>query len=365
MIIYIFKILILLSTISCSTKISNFELYNQSFLSKSEFIPTKDQINKDKSNIIIYKINDKKSKLAIRAGLGYIATKNIETIIASNKIANIINRDNYQKLKDEITLSQLNNNFSYKGPIPANYAIIGEISGSSFNSKYISSKESFDEKTKKYNYTPPKYKYSGSVEGKVNIIQLPNASIIKTIELKGDANGEEYINSNNIKIGKFQFSNKASKPKEYDESIMQQSINDATYMIEEDIKNFFAPIGYISQKKKYKNKVIFKISLGSNDGIKQNDKIYIYTKVRIKNDLTDQFETETRYIGSAKISNIINDTSSWIVLEDNKNNIKIRLGDIVKIKYDKSFAKKHNKTFDNFVKTFETITEILELIAKQ
>ncbi len=359
------KILLILIISSCSAKISNFESYNKIYLSKSPFAPSKLELKKNKSKIIIFEFDDKKSDIAKNISLGNIAAKKVESIIAKNKLGDIIDRSNHKKLQKEITLAQINNDFSYQGPNQANYAVTGVITGASFNSKYISEKKIYNEKKKKYSYIPAKFEYRSKVIGKINIIELPSANIVKNISFIGRGYQEEdAASSSAIEFGAIKIGNKISEPKKYNDSIMIEATNQAIHLISEDIMNSFAPIGYIIEKRKYKDKFIFKINLGLNDGMKQNNKVKIFTKNNVKNELTKEVDIERKMIASARISNIINDNSSWIIIDNKENINKIRLGDQVKIYYHKSFLKRNNEKINTAKKVLKTGKEIAELFMK-
>jgi hypothetical protein len=102
------------------------------------------------------------------------------------------------------------------------------------------------------------------------------------------------------------------------------------------IKSAFAKKGYILEKRILNKKTIFKISLGSLDGIKQNDKFEIIGQYEIENPITNKNEIERRVISSGKIADIIEPKSSWVVIDDNTKINSIRLGDMIKMKYKKS-----------------------------
>ncbi|MBU6339831.1 MAG: hypothetical protein KGQ36_07685, partial [Rickettsiales bacterium] len=106
--------------------------------------------------------------------------------------------------------------------------------------------------------------------------------------------------------------------------------------IEVDIKNFFAKKGYILEKRIYGKKAIFKISLGSLDGIKQGDQFEIIGKYENQNEITEESEVERRVIANGTITDKIDPKTSWVIIDDAKKIDSIRLGDSIKIQYKKA-----------------------------
>ena len=117
---------------------------------------------------------------------------------------------------------------------------------------------------------------------------------------------------------------------------MRKAAEDAVNDIEVDVKNFFAKKGYILEKRVLNNKSIFKVSLGSADGIKQNDKFEVISQYESENAITNELEIERRIVATGSVSDLIDPKTSWVVIDDAKKAETLRLGDAVKMKYKKN-----------------------------
>ena len=82
-----------------------------------------------------------------------------------------------------------------------------------------------------------------------------------------------------------------------------------------------------------------------------DDEIEIWGKYNIKNNLTGTLEQESILIAKAFITDKISDQNSWIVIDEYISKKPIRMGDIIKIKHEKSFD----------VKLSESISKISNL----
>ncbi len=353
---------ILLIASSCATKIRNFENYQKHLLPKSQFLPTKDEMQQNLPKVLVYKLDENNIEVAKQSNLGLSISKNIENILANNNLAAIIDRSAGLKLKEEITLAQLNNNNSYKGPKITDYTIIGTISNASFSSSYKNQKSKYDKNSGTYKNTPAQFTYNAIVSGNIKILSVPSLDVIKIIHFTGEAiDTKDVQHSGGLKIGGISIGGSESKAKEQDDGLMRLAGEKALSNISEKLQNIFAKKGYILEKRIYKNKAIFKVNLGKDDGIREGDEFNIIAKYQIQNPITGEDEIENKIIATGKISNQINLTNSWIIIDNKKNINKIRLGDQLQIFYKQSFSKKHAKTFKTIGKAIQVSADIAEI----
>jgi hypothetical protein len=134
-----------------------------------------------------------------------------------------------------------------------------------------------------------------------------------------------------------------------DNALVRKAAQDAINYASFEVKNFFAKKGYILEKRVLKSKIIFKISLGSSHKVEAGDKFDIIGKYEITNPITGKSEIEHRIIASGEVSGKIDPESSWVLI-DNSNAINsIRLGDMVKFKYERGFFSKLEKLTGNLL----------------
>lgn len=322
---------------SCAPTIKNFENYQKQFLSKTNFMPSKENLEGKAPKIAVFALDENDNQVATQSGIGNSVANNVENILSKNRLGEIVDRKAAGKLQKEISLAEMNKTGSYKGPAVADYAISGSISNAGFTSKYSEGRLSIDPKTRQVTTIPPRYTYSSDVAGNLKIYELPSLAVADSIEFSGRKTRTENVQQNGgLSLGALQIGGNKAEGAKRDDSLVRKAGEDAISEIEVDIKNFFAKKGYILEKRTYENKAIFKITLGSLDGLKQGDKFEITGQYESENALTNQIEVERRIIASGVISDRIDPKTSWVIIEDDKKTDAIRLGDTVRMKYKKS-----------------------------
>src|SRR3989338_5604814 len=123
---------------------------------------------------------------------------------------------------------------------------------------------------------PPRFIYNSNVAGNIKIYELPSLTVIEAIEFEGKrARTENVQQKGGVSIGMLQIGGEKVKGVERDDGLVRRAGQDAVEEVEIAIKNAFAKTGYILEKRVNGSKTIFKINLGSMDGIKQNDKFEV------------------------------------------------------------------------------------------
>ena len=119
--------------------------------------------------------------------------------------------------------------------------------------------------------------------------------------------------------------------KTYDDYLMKVAMERALSDTRVNLKNSMAGKGYVLEKRAFKDKVIFKISMGTDMGLKHGDKIKFYTKTEEVNDITGTSDLIEEKITDGVVSNILNKKYSWVIVKENQE--KVRLGDIAQLYY--------------------------------
>ncbi len=346
--IILLNIILILS--NCAPKISNLHQYNKQNFPKTSFMPSKESVKGAPPKVVIFNFNENNNKVAIDANLGKSLAVNIENLLTKDRLVQLIDRKIATKLEKEILLSQINNeDVAYNGPPVANYAISGEIGSAGFNKKYSSGMMLYSKDRGLYK-TPAKFKYSSEVKGNVKVYEIPSMDVIDNFKISGFAKRSENVQkSGGVSIaGLIEVGVEKNKGLEADNDLVRKAGENAIYSSSTVIKNAFAKKGYVLEKRSFKNKVIFKVSLGERDGIKHGDRFEIIGKFEIENPITNEVEIEKRILGEGRVSNRINPKYSFVVLNKKEYNNMVRLGDIVQIKYKKSLSQKISK-FNRYV----------------
>jgi hypothetical protein len=332
---------LLLVIFSCAPTIKNFDDYQKQFLSKTAFMPTKENLEGKPVKIVVFALDENNNEIAMQSGLGESIAGSIENILSKNRLCEIVDRKAAVKLQKEIALSEMNKTGSYKGPLVADYAISGTISNAGFTSKYSAGFFYPNPKTGEIITVPPKYTYSTDVSGNLKVYELPSLSVVESIEFSEKERRSENVKQDGgLSLGALQIGGKKVDGASQDNNMLRKTGAEAIEDIEVNIKNFFAKKGYILEKRVYENKTIFKISLGSLDGVNQGDKFEITGQYESQNSITEEVEIEKRIIADGIVTDKIDPKTSWVILKDSKKVNSVRLGDAVKMKYKKNgFAK--------------------------
>jgi hypothetical protein len=322
----------LLFTLSSCLSIKNFDSYQKVPMSESEFLPTKSQLKGKVSKVVVFPFDVGDNKIAKDADVSKVAITSVENILTENKLIKLIDRNSAKKLEKEIRLSEMKKSGGYKGPQISDYAVMGVFSNASFTSKYKAAMPGY-KPGEGYYVTPAHFEYKSNVGGNIKIYELPSMSVIENIEFEGVAIRKENAKNEGVSVlGIIDIKGKRDDGAKRDDNLLRKAVKKAITSKIRKLKNVFAKKGYILEKRIFEEKAIFKISIGSEDGLKKGDKFEIIGKFEEENDITGDSELETRILAKGKISDRINSHSAWILIDEDDYD-RVRLGDVVKIKY--------------------------------
>lgn len=292
----------------CNTTIKNFDKYQKAPLLSADFMPSEQELEKTDTFITIlpFQVADKRFDF-----LGQSAVSTISGFITSSKLAKVSDRQNLDKLKDEIILAQSKSS-SVSGLKGVDFAISGNISSASSSVQFIEGP--VINTAKGPLQLPDRYVSHFVVAGSVSIYKLPDLEVAFSKSFSFDLQKDNQ-NSDN----------------QDDKAMFVKAFDSGVKSVFTDMKNVFAKSGYISEKRTLNQQEIFKTTLGSSDGMFQNGNVKIFSKRKTKNDLTNKEEIELKEIADAKVADRNEEKSSWIVIKKYYNqNEKIHLGDLVK-----------------------------------
>ncbi len=341
-------ILAALTASSCTPTISNFNAYLPQQFPKTNFMPSIDLVDGKPPKVVVFELDEGKNEIANQADLGKSITVSVENVLTENRLAELVDRKIATKLEQEIVLAEMNKTGSYKGPQVADYAISGTIGNAGFTKKY-SGGFVIPNKDGTLTKTAPKFTYTSDVSGNIKIYELPSMQVVANLEFAGKkSKSEEVKTNNNISIGGLvEFGGQKAEGLNRDDGLVRNAGKEAIDNVSFDIKNFFAKKGFILEKRALKDKVIFKISVGSADGIKVGDKFEVIGKYETQNAITSKSEIERRIITSGVVSDKIDPKSSWVLIDDSDVVNSVRLGDMVQFKYKRGFWSKTAKAVDS------------------
>ena len=345
------SLLIIVSICSCAPTIKNFAKYQKQFLTETQFMPSEENLEGKAPKVVVFEFDEANIETAKQADLGNTIAKSVEGVLASNRLAEIVDRKSASKLQKEVQLAEMNKTGAYKGPRIADYAISGAISNADYSSKYNSGSTYINPRNGQVISIPPKFVYNAQVVGNIKIYELPSLTVIDTIELDGKSVRTENVQQDGgFSLGGIQVGGTQEGGLQRDDGLVREAGADAVDEAESAIRNAFAKRGFILEKRTFDGKAIFKVNLGSEDGIKHGDKFELIGQYEVENSISGKSEVERRVIASGVISDKIDPKNSWIILDDKKQESVIRIGDMVKMKYSKSAMKSFAKMAKNMTK---------------
>jgi hypothetical protein len=305
----------------CATNIKNLGDYKEAPMSDTDLMPSKSQMEGKKTKVLLLESDDK-AVSGVLTGAGSLQSNKLREILESSSVE-IVDRSLAAKLTEEIQLSEAKGDGSvtYQGPEVADVAIGAAIGNASFNEVYVpaSSIELFGRRIN----IPENCTYTGGATGSLKVYEVPSLRVLGSMNLKGSAL--------NIVPGQCRPSEQGRIAK------MREAVVDTIHSKRADIKNMFAPKGYVIEKRTMGNKVIFKVSVGKSLGAASQDKLTFYTLRKTENKLTQKAGVEEMPIIEGTISDQIGDDFAWVVPKDTDKAKQIRLGDFVKVVYKKGF----------------------------
>ena len=334
------KYLVLLALVaSCAPTIGkDFDKYQKQFLQKSKYLPNEESLAGKASKIVVFNLDENDNQVATQAGLGTTMANNVENILTKNRLAQLVDRKSAAKLQKEIALAELNKTGSYKGPQVADYAISGAISNAGFTSKFVQGGTSYDPKTRSMTTVPSRFVYKSEVSGNIKIYELPSMAVVDNVEFQGEKARTENVQENGgLSFGALKIGGQQSKGADRDDALVRKAGEDAIDNASVAIKNLLAQKGYILEKRILEKKTIFKISIGSMQGLTHGDKFEVSGQFDSENAITGKVEVERRIIAEGTVTEKIDPKTAWVVLDDQDKNSQVRLGDVVKMKYKKNY----------------------------
>jgi len=309
----------------CGTAIDNLNAYQPMPIQKAELMPSQKALAGEKFKVVVMSVEDAGFKVAKGANLGRALTKMLENEIGRDQSIEILDRSVAQRFENEIKLDEMNGVPPGENILldSANYIVVGELKNASFTSRFVQKRYWIDDKGRRH-VIPAHYVYTAEVDGQIKIYESPSMKIKKIISFSDNKSRSEDSRflGNRVYI---------------DNGLINKAGEDAIHSARIELKNFLAPRGYLIGARSYKGDTIIKISLGSDNGIKEGDTINVTTKKIVVNQLSEVREEELYKVAEATVSDKIQKKTAWAHLDRVVEGEEIRLGDEVKVVYSKGF----------------------------
>lgn len=304
-----------LLTSGCATTV-DLSKFHDADLKEAAILPSKDQLTQQRAKIVVLDADEGYLTEIENTHLGDVFSTTIEKEISAAN-AEVVDRNMANKLKDELKLAENGGAGSYSGPAIAEFAIRSKVTTAQYGVTYIET-SSWKDSEGKVHVNPAHYNHTAQVVGNISLYELPSLRLVTTINLQGNASTSEPRKGNNQIIGA---------------SLLRSAAASAISKQAHQLKNLFAPKGYVVERRTDGDISIFRVMMGQNQGVKPEDKVVIYSLRKKMNALTGLEQMDEIPVSQAVTSDQVNNTDAWIVPDDKKTAEKIRLGDFVKVKY--------------------------------
>lgn len=351
---------ILLIFSGCAVKIKNFEDYSSIGAGKAPLAPPPHQIKTNQVKVVLYNIEDKTTNNQ-KSAVSNLSATLIRTALLKTNVA-IIDRSAIEKFSDEaiLTATETGKETSISA---AQYAIKGQIDNyvgySSYQAGYVekiagytttNADGSITVAPDQSIYHPPLCNYTGEMAGRFEIYTLPSLELVMDIPLKGVGNksvrasesgaglAASLIDNSLLSFGVWAIASSQLDSKCRDKNVEASVISTAVQKSlakkeEKKLLNQFAAKGYVSDIRKRKNKYIIQITIGSQNGVNQNNYLNVYRQFNITDALSGESKIENKKTAEARASQLTESNSAWLVVKDKKEASKILIGDLVKVIY--------------------------------
>ena len=319
--------LVALAVTGCaSSKISDLSSYEKVPLKQTEQMPSKSALSGAKSRVIVFGLEDKKWP-----GAGENASDSVTKELNATHSVVIVDRSLATHLGQEIQLAETKGRTGYQGQDVADFAITGKITEGGAGVAYTAA-STWTDKDGKSHLSPAQCTTSGKAGFSLKIVQLPSLDVIKTIDEEATASSAQDATWG----GCPQLSQGAAN------GIVSAALENAVRKAHTELKNQFAPSGYIVERRKHGSDNIFKTTLGQTSGAQEGLAALVVRSVTEKNALTDATTTEQVTVADAVISDQIGASFSYLIVSDQAKADKVMMGDKVQVKFEDSFMDKLN-----------------------
>ncbi len=229
----------------------------------------------------------------------------------------LVDRKLANKLKKEIKLAEQSGRYNAKGVPIADYAIITEITSSDLSYKHTEAHTATNLLTGEDMFVPARCDFDVDFTAVAKVVTLPDMTLVKRIELKGDESLQTDTKRTDCPISKATYQGLASKA----------AAEAVDYNAE--LRTLLAARAPIVELRQCEAGSMVKIAMGSEKNVAPNAKV-AFSKV-MKN---SEGELETFAAGEGTVVNIpehgIKAKYSWVSI-DEETALKVQKGDAARI----------------------------------
>ncbi|OBT09485.1 hypothetical protein A9264_14705 [Vibrio sp. UCD-FRSSP16_10] len=235
--------------------------------------------------------------------------------------AQVIDRKLADKLKNEIILAEQSGQYNTNGVPIADVAVLTEITASDFKYEFIDRHEATNIFTGEKTIVAAKCHYEMDIKAIAKVVSLPEMTLIKQIELKGDEKGSSGTKTSKCDVSEHLYSTYANKT-------AAEAVN-----MNIELRNLLAPTAPVLELRQCNSGTMAKVGLGQKHHVKGNADIQFSQLMT-----NSEGEVETFAIGEGSVNmnpNAITPKYSWVIVDDEVA-LKLKRGHAAKVVHSNS-----------------------------
>jgi hypothetical protein len=118
--------------------------------------------------------------------------------------------------------------------------------------------------------------------------------------------------------------------------MIRLATKDALDDVQAEFLNLFSPKGYVLGKRGKGDKSIFRISIGTEQGIVAGNKVIIFTERESIHPITKKISYDKIPVVEGTVTGIVTSTEAWVAPEDEDKAKRVRLGDQIEVVHKES-----------------------------
>ncbi len=314
-----------------STKINMAE-YRYIPLQKAAVLPSPDEVAGKPLKVVIFNPESGDIPLANTSRAAHTISSTLEKYM-SKAGAEIIDRNLAVKLKKEIQLAEIQGTSDYTGPKISDYSVSGTISSANVGSSFSEARQ-WQDKKGKWHTVAASCSFSAEISANMKIYKLPSLTYVKSINIRGTSSNSHETRNSNCPI-----------PSNQQNSMIRRAAESAVKSNRIAFQTFFAPKAYVLERRTGQKGDIFKLTQGSKLGFNTGSSVTIYNSQKSTNPLSGEVTNEDYPVTEGLISDNVGTKHAWVIVDDKNQADNIKLGDFVKVKFQKNFLEGFGDSF--------------------
>lgn len=323
-------LLVMLSACAPSVKINKLEEFAPVQLKVAPQTAVKVQPVEGKNRVVVWTMEDRRwpsvgENIAAQLAKELLDTGNVELIdrVLFPKMDKLLQADKPSKLTRKTD-----------GMSAADFVLTGKFTTAEASVTYRPGGE-FKDKKGEVHRISAQCNASSRVALSLKVLRLPNLELVRTLDSEARSSS-----SQEARLG---YSCPNLTPSE-SKVLIDEAGSNVVQKLRTELKNQFAPTGYVQERKSRESEHIFAVSLGSTRGAKEGLVVDFY-RANLQSNAAKTSSAEYKKIANGLISNQIDSSACYVLLDGKSSADEIKKGDMVRVRFEDSLLDKITNTF--------------------